>query len=70
MLDQREYVLIPNSMLNHIRITFIDGLDISHTFRLHKGLPVMCDGLYVMCGGLPVMCEWSACHATAIMIHV
>ena len=30
-----------NSMSNHVRITFNHGLDISHAFWLHKGLPVM-----------------------------
>ena len=42
-------------MLNQIRITNIHGFDISCTFRLCKGLPVIHDGLYAMCEGLPVM---------------
>ena len=42
---------------------FLHGLDISHTFRLHEGLPVMRKGLYVMYERLPVMCKClSAMH--------
>ena len=26
----------------------------SHAYKLHIGLPVVCHGLYVMCEGLPV----------------
>ena len=52
-------------MSNHVRITFIHELDISHASKSHKGLPVVNvhHGLYVMCEGLPVMQEESVCHA-------
>ena len=58
-------------MSNHVRIMYIHGFDISCTFRLHKGLPVMHDGLYAMCKGLPVIQRVClSCAMTAIMIHM
>ena len=54
-------------MWNHVKIMFLHGLDISHTLRSCKGLPVMHKGLYVMHESLPVVC---LSHTmTAIVIH-
>ena len=35
-------------MWNHVEITFLHVLDVSHAFRLHKGLYVMCEGLHLV----------------------
>ena len=57
-------------MPNHVRMTYIDGFDISHAFWLCKGLPVICDGLYAMHEWLPVMQRVClSCAMTTIVIH-
>ena len=49
-------------MWNHIEIMFLNGFDMSHSFRSHKGLSVMHEGLSCM-----KICL--SCAMTAIMIH-
>ena len=50
-------------MWNHVEITYLDGFDISHAFKLHEGLPVICEGPPVM----QRVCL--SCAMTAIVIH-
>ena len=58
-------------MTNYVRVTYIHGFDVSHAFKLCKGLPVMHDGLYAMCEGLAVMQRFCLSHTmTPIVIHV
>ena len=49
----------PHGAMSKLRIILID---ISHTFKSHKGLPFIHHGLYVMWEGLPVTHEESVCH--------